>query len=69
MPSSPVGWQPSRFPADRAEADRAFTLAERLDSINAAAAELGTNWPSVRKAFARHATATSAASPCTSRPE
>jgi hypothetical protein len=37
-----VGWQPSRFLADRGEAERAFALAERLGSINAAAAELGT---------------------------
>jgi hypothetical protein len=29
-------------------------LAERLGSVNAAAAELGTTWPSLRKAFARH---------------
>jgi hypothetical protein len=28
--SSPGGWQPSRFLADRAEAERAFALAERL---------------------------------------
>jgi hypothetical protein len=32
----------------------AFQLAEQLGSINAAAAELGTTWPSLRKAFARH---------------
>jgi hypothetical protein len=42
-----VGWQPSRFLVDRAEAERAFQLAERLGaerlgSVNAAAAELGT---------------------------
>jgi hypothetical protein len=49
-----VGWQPSRFLADRGEAERAFQLAERLGSINAAAAELGTTWPSLRKAFTRH---------------
>jgi hypothetical protein len=49
-----VGWQPSRFLADRAEAERAFRLAERLGSINAAAQELGTTWPSLRKAFHRH---------------
>jgi hypothetical protein len=49
-----VGWQPSRFLADRAEAERAFALAERLGSINAAAAELDTTWPSLRKAFTRH---------------
>jgi hypothetical protein len=45
---------PSRFLADRGEADRAFRLAEQLGSINAAARELGTTWPSLRKAFQRH---------------
>jgi len=49
-----LGWQPTRFLADRAEAERAFRLAERLGSVNAAAAELGTTWPSLRKAFTRH---------------
>jgi WhiB family transcriptional regulator, redox-sensing transcriptional regulator len=49
-----VGWQPSRFLTDRAEAERAYVLAERLGSVNAAAAELGTTWPSLRKAFTRH---------------
>jgi WhiB family redox-sensing transcriptional regulator len=49
-----VGWLPSRFLADRAEAERAYQLAERLGSINAAARELGTTWPSLRKAFTRH---------------
>jgi len=49
-----LGWQPSRFLSDRAEAERAFALAERLGSINAAVAELGTTWPSLRKAFQRH---------------
>jgi hypothetical protein len=44
----------SHFLADRAEAQRAFALAERLGSVNAAAAELGTTWPSLRKAFQRH---------------
>jgi hypothetical protein len=48
-----VGWQPSRFLTDRAEAERAFALAERLGSVNAAA-ELGTTWPSLCKAFGRH---------------
>jgi hypothetical protein len=50
----PLGWQPSRFLADRAEAERAFALAEQLGSVNAAAVELGTTWPSLRKAFQRH---------------
>jgi WhiB family redox-sensing transcriptional regulator len=54
MPERRVGWQPSRFLADRGEAQRAFALAERLGSVNAAAAELGTTWPSLRKAFTRH---------------
>ena len=50
----PLGWQPSRFLADRAEAERAFALAEQLGSINDAVAELGTTWASLRKAFQRH---------------
>jgi hypothetical protein len=54
MPSSGVGWQPSRFLTDRGEAERAFRLAEQLGSVNAAAQELGTTWPSLRKAFGRH---------------
>jgi hypothetical protein len=48
-----LGWQPSRFLADRGEAERAFALAERLGNINAAA-ELGTTWSWLRKAFTRH---------------
>jgi hypothetical protein len=51
---SHLGWQPSRFLTDRGEAERALQLAERLGSVNAAAAELGTTWPSLRKAFVRH---------------
>jgi hypothetical protein len=49
-----VGWQPSRFLTDRGEAERAYALAERLGRVNAAAEELGTTWPSLRKAFGRH---------------
>jgi hypothetical protein len=49
-----VGWQPSRFLTDRAQAERAFTLAERLGSVNAAAQELGTTWPSLRQARGPH---------------
>jgi len=49
-----LGWQPSRFLTDRAEAERAFQLAEQLGSVNAAATQLGTTWPSLRKAFTRH---------------
>ena len=49
-----VGWQPSRFLADRAEAERAYALAEQLGSVNAVATQLGTTWPSLRKAFTRH---------------
>jgi hypothetical protein len=51
---SHLGWQPSRFLTDRGEAERAFQLAERLGSVNAAAKELDTTWPSLRKAFTRH---------------
>jgi hypothetical protein len=58
-----VGWQPSRFLADRAEAERAFALAERLGSVNAAAQESGTTWPSLRKAFTRHGLACPPATP------
>jgi hypothetical protein len=50
----PLGWQPSRFLADRAEAEHAFQLAQQLGSVNAAAQQLGTTWPSLRKAFTRH---------------
>jgi hypothetical protein len=50
----PVGWQPSHFLTDRAEAERAYALAEQLGSVNAAASQLGTTWPSLRKAFTRH---------------
>jgi hypothetical protein len=56
----PLGWQPSRFLADRAEAERAFALAEQLGSVNAAAAELSTTRPSlqgIRPPWARHACA------------
>jgi hypothetical protein len=52
--SERLGWLPSRFLADRAEAERAYALAEQLGSVNAAAAELGTTWPSLREAFTRH---------------
>jgi hypothetical protein len=62
-----VGWQPSRFLADRGEAERAFALAERLGSVNAAAAELGTTWPSLRKAFTRHGLGMPARNPETVR--
>src|SRR5215207_3297369 len=50
----PLGWQPSRILADRAEAERALELAEQLGSVNAAATQLDTTWPSLRKAFTRH---------------
>jgi hypothetical protein len=50
----PLGWQPSRFLTDRAEAEQAYALAEQLGSVNAAAHQLGTTWPSLRKAFTRH---------------
>jgi WhiB family transcriptional regulator, redox-sensing transcriptional regulator len=53
-PERRVGWQPSCFLSDRAEAERAYALAEQLGSVNAAAQQLGTTWPSLRKAFTRH---------------
>jgi hypothetical protein len=49
-----LGWQPSRFLTNPAEAERAYALAEQLGSMNAAASQLGTTWPSLRKAFTRH---------------
>ena len=56
MPSSGVGWQPSRFLADRAEAKHTSAPAERLGSVNVAAAELGATWPSPRPGRQRHHT-------------
>jgi hypothetical protein len=38
----PLGWQSSCFLTDRAEAERAYTLAEQLGSVNAAAAGLAS---------------------------
>jgi hypothetical protein len=35
-----VGWQPSRFLNDRAEAERAYALAEHVGSVNAAGSQL-----------------------------
>jgi len=54
QPERKAGHRPSRFLADRDQAERAFRLAEELGSINAASAQLGTTWPSLRKAFQRH---------------
>jgi hypothetical protein len=59
MPERRVGWQPSRFLTDRGEAQ----LAERLGSVNAAAQQLGTSWPSLRKAFGAHSLGMPAAIP------
>jgi hypothetical protein len=42
MPATGLGWQPSRFLADRAEAERAHALAEQLGGSVSAAAELET---------------------------
>ena len=42
-----MGWQPSRFLTERAEAERAVALAEQLGSVKAAAQELDTTWPSL----------------------
>jgi hypothetical protein len=52
-----VGWQPSRFLADRAETERASAPTELVGGMNAAAAELGMTWPSLRKAFTAMASA------------
>jgi hypothetical protein len=49
-----LGQRPSRFLTDRAEAEHAYQLAEQPGSINVAAQELGTTWPSLRKTLQRH---------------
>jgi hypothetical protein len=54
LAATTASWQPSRFLSNRGEAERAFRLAERLGSVNAAAQELGTTWPPLRKAFTHH---------------
>jgi hypothetical protein len=54
VPTEPPGLAAQPVPTDRAEAERAFQLAQQLGSVNAAAQELGTTWPSLRKAFTRH---------------
>jgi hypothetical protein len=47
-----VGWQPSRFLTDRGEDERAPSpWPSGSGSVSAAAHELGTTWPSLRKAF------------------
>ena len=53
---TPTSWalHASRFLADRAEAERAFQLAEQLGGGGVDATQLGTTWPSLRKAFTRH---------------
>ena len=49
-----MGWQPSRFLAQPGQGQARLRLAQQLGSVNAAAAELGTTWPSLRIAFTRH---------------
>ena len=51
------GLAASRFLADRAETERASAPTELVGSMNAAAAELGMTWPSLRKAFTAMASA------------
>ena len=52
-----AGWAGSpalpHRPGEGEGALRAFQLAEQLGSVNAAAAELETSWPTLRKAFGR----------------
>jgi len=43
-----LGWQPSRFLPDRAEAERAFALAERLGSVRDGRNAL-VGWPFFRR--------------------
>jgi hypothetical protein len=58
-----VGWQLSRSFTDRTEAERAFAPAEQLGSVNAAAQQLGTTWPSLCKAFGRRGLGTPTPNP------
>jgi hypothetical protein len=52
--SSEWAGSPAASWSTRGEAERAFQLAQQLGSVNAAAHQLGTTWPSLRKAFIRH---------------
>src|SRR5688500_4611613 len=49
-----VGWQPSRFLPDRAEAERATALPEKRGSVRAAARAWAPPGPSLPNAFTRH---------------
>ena len=63
MPERRVGWQPSRFLTDRAEAEHAFTLAERSAASMRPPAALGNSWRSLRRTFTRCGLGTPALNP------
>src|SRR4029453_18508781 len=65
-----LGWQPSRFLTDRAEAERAFVLAGRLPrrTTPAAAAEVRPPWPPAQKPSPRHGLGMPARNPEAVRP-
>jgi hypothetical protein len=51
MPPAVGGLAAQPLLADRAETERASAPTELVGGMNAAAAELGMTWPSLRKAF------------------
>ena len=54
MPIGRWAGSPAASPPTGPKPSGAYTLAEQLGSVNAAAQQLGTTWPSLRKAFTRH---------------
>jgi hypothetical protein len=52
--SPPAGLAAQPLPHRPRRSRTSLQLAEQLGSVNAAAQELGTTWPSLRKAFTRH---------------
>jgi len=54
MPSSKWAGSPTASSPTGPKPSGAYALAEQLGSVNAAATQLGTTWPSLRKAFTRH---------------
>jgi hypothetical protein len=63
MPSSEWAGSPTASSPTGPKPSGAYALAEQLGSVNAAATQLGTTWPSLRKAFTRHRLGMPARSP------
>jgi hypothetical protein len=62
-PPGPAGVAAQPLPRRPRRGRARFQLAERLGSVNAAAVELGTTWPSPRKVFTRHGLGMPASNP------